>query len=134
MTPISSIEIIDTELTEDVSVGTTDYCIDFERGLINGQIEDIEALKQAVYMRLNTELNLYNMYTENYGLPMNDLIGQAAPLVYVLIANAISETLLEDKRILSVSDFIFDTTGTCTTVNFRIQSIFGDVEIEELSI
>ena len=134
MIPVVSDLTIDFEESEHVIQPSFTYRADFEKGEIKGTTDEIEALKQSIFCRLMTERGAYPIYSEKYGLPMNELIGQSAPLVYVSIANAITETLLEDDRITDVSGFVFDTDRKNVTVSFYVDSIFGNMNFEEVEI
>lgn len=134
MIPVSDSLIVNIENTEKVTFPSLTFRIDFDKGRIQGETDDIEALKQAVFCRLMTERGISPIFSEKYGLPMNELIGQSAPLVYVSLASAITETLLDDDRITKVYGFIFDTDKKNVTVTFNIDSIFGKTTFEEVSL
>lgn len=134
MIPVSDSAIADVSIENMTVQPSLTFGIDFDRGIINGKIDELEALKQSVLCRLMTEKNLYPIYSEKYGLPMNELIGQSSPLVYVSVTNAISETLLEDDRITSVYGFSFDTDRDNMTVSFNISTVFGTTTFEEVEL
>lgn len=119
---------------EPVILPSLTFKIDFEKQCINGNIDETEALKQSIYCRLLTQKKQFGIYTEPYGLDFNNLLGQNAPLVYIQIANGITETLLEDDRILSCSGFVFDIKSGNVSVNFNVTSVFGEVTVEEVII
>ena len=134
-TAISDIGTVEFDSTEEVISSSLTFKLDFDKGTATGTVDGIEALKQAVFCRLMTEKNMYSIYEEyEYGLPMNSLLGQSTPLVYVSVANAITQTLLEDDRIISVSGFIFDTDCEGVSVTFDVESIFGTLNFEEVSL
>lgn len=136
MIPVSASDIgnIEFDNIEEIIQPSLTLKIDFDKGCLSGFTDGTEALKQAVICRLTTEREQFSIFSETYGLPMNELLGQSAPLVYVSVANAITETLLEDDRITSVSDFVFNTDSKSVSVNFNVQSIFGTMNFEEVSL
>lgn len=136
MIPVSPNDIgtIQFESAEKKTEPSLTYRIDFEKGTVSGVLDGIEALRQAVFCRLSTMRNAYDIYSDRYGIPMNDLIGQAAPLIFVSIANSLTETLLEDDRITGVSGFIFDTDKKTVTVSFTVSSVFGNMNFEEVAL
>lgn len=134
MIPVSDLTIANIEIAEELILPSLTYKMDFDKGQIQGETDGIEALRQSVYFRLMTERGAYPIYSEKYGLPMNELIGQSAPLVYVSIASAITETLLEDDRITAVYGFIFDTDRANVTVSFNVASVFGKLDFEEVEL
>ncbi len=127
MIPVLSDLIIDFTEAEEIVQPSITYKADFDGEKINGTIDGIDAVKQSVFCRLMTECGAYPIYSDKYGLPMNDLIGKPAPLIYVQIADAVTETLLDDDRITGVSNFIFDTGRKNVTVTFTVDTIFGNL-------
>ncbi len=134
MIPVSDLTISNIEVAEEVILPSLTYKMDFDKGHVQSETDGIEALRQSVYCRLMTERGAFPIYSEKYGLPMNELIGQSAPLVYVSIASAITETLLEDDRITAVYGFVFDTDRTNVTVSFNVTSVFGKLDFKEVEL
>ncbi len=134
MTPVINSDITNIRIDEATVSSSLTFGIDFDKKIIRGMIDETEALKQSVFCRLMTIRKQHPIYDDKYGLPLYDLLGQVSPIVYVLLTNSITETLLCDDRILSVSDFIFDTDRKTVTVSFKIQSVFGALYFEEMSI
>lgn len=127
-----SIAAIESDAEENLPSLT--YKADFDKQIISGTVDGIEALRQSIYCRLMTERGAYPIYSELYGIPMTILSGQSAPKVYVSIANAITETLLDDDRITGVSGFVFDTDRKSVTVSFTVESVFGNMNFEEVEL
>ena len=66
------------EVLSDFSLGTetsNTYKINQQKNNINGFIDDIEAVKQSVYLILNIERYKYLIYDWDYGFEIVDLIG-----------------------------------------------------------
>ena len=123
--------LLDFNEAERIVQPSKTYALNLEKGSCAGTLDGKEALRQSILLRLLTVQGEYPIYSAGYGVPMHELIGQSIPLVYVSIAAAIRQTLLEDDRVTGVSDFVFDTDRKNVTVSFRVQSIFGDVTVEE---
>lgn len=110
---------------------THTYKMNLESGSIRGYTDKLEAIKQAIYKILLTERYQYLMYSPNYGIETLDLYGE--PLSYVCpeLERRISEALLWDDRIESVSDFEFDLSKKgAVQVSFTVHTRFGDVQAE----
>ncbi len=111
MIPENSIfeEDLDTEENEEqVSLKSEPwktFRIDFNTGHINGTIGEEEALKQAVTLMLNTHRYENEIFSWNYGLDINDLIGKDISYVMPMVKKRIRETLLQDDRIEDITDF-----------------------------
>ena len=136
MIPVSASDVgnIEFDNTEEIIQPSLTFKIDFDKGVFSGLTDGVEALKQAVICRLMAERERFLIFSETYGLPMNEFLGQSAPLVYVSVVNAITETLLEDDRIISVSGFIFDADSKSICVSFNVESIFGIMNFKEVSL
>jgi len=94
---------------------------------VRGFVDGIEAVKQSVFRTLSTERYQYIIYPWYYGIETLDLYGE--PITYVCpeLERRITEALLVDSRIISVTDFEHDATvkGVVHT-SFTVHTIFGD--------
>lgn len=109
------------------------YKMHLEQNIINGFCDELEAMKQVIYKILNTERYQYIIYSWNYGIELIDLYGE--PLTYVCpeLQRRITEALVQDDRIESVDNFIFDTSEKkIVKVTFTVHTIFGSVESEKV--
>lgn len=106
------------------------YALDIEHGRIRGRVDNAEALRQAIYLILNTERYAYPIYSWNYGVELRELIGQPKEYAIPEIKRCITEALLQDDRITAVDGFEFETGKKTVHVKFRVHSIFGDLEVE----
>ena len=94
-----------------------------------GYVDDIEALQQAIYKVLNTERYEYPIYSFNYGIELENLIGKDIIYVKIEMKRRIQECLLQDERINSVENFQFNITGDEILCTFDVSSIYGDLTI-----
>lgn len=106
------------------------FFIDFEKGRISGFIDEKEAVKQAIMLILNTERYKFLIYSWNYGAELEALIGTHPDIVEDEVERLISEALLQDDRITAVYDFEFSRNKDTLLVNFKVDSIYGDIGIE----
>ena len=99
---------------------------------IIGMIDEQEAIRQTIYCILNTVRYQYEMYSEDYGVELKQLIGQPIQLACVNLQDNIKEALLADDRILTVDQFRFQEVRHGTVVvTFEVETIFGTTEIEK---
>lgn len=125
MIPKSSINI---ELSPEESIETSrTYKISGNK--IQGFTDELEALKQAIYKVLSTEKYEYPIYSFNYGIELDDLIGKDPVYVQVELKRRIKECLLQDERIISVDNFQFTRAGDELTCTFDVISIYGTTTI-----
>ena len=117
---------IDVELSLDESIETSrTYKIVGNR--IQGYTDELEALKQAIYKVLSTERYEYPIYSFNYGIELESLIGKDPIYVQVELKRRIRECLLKDDRITEVDNFQFEVHGDEIKCTFEVHSIYGDI-------
>ncbi|HQD37115.1 MAG TPA: DUF2634 domain-containing protein [Thermodesulfovibrio thiophilus] len=119
----------DFEIEEETS---HTYKLDLDNSTIAGYVDDLEAMKQAIYLILNIERYEYLIYSWNYGIELNDLYGQPIPFVLPELKRRITEALVQDSRILGVDNFSFETNKGKVHATFTVHTIFGDVEAERV--
>ncbi|MEY8428716.1 DUF2634 domain-containing protein [Lachnospiraceae bacterium 46-15] len=96
-----------------------------------GKVDDTDAIRQAVLKILNTEKYEHEIYSWDYGIVLEDLLGMPMDDVMPRLEERITEALTSDDRIESVENFKAERTGKreihCT---FKIVTSEGE-EIEE---
>ena len=107
-----------------------------EKNVIKGTCDNVEALKQAIFLMLSVERYTCPLVSFNYGAEFSDLIGK--PLSYCIPETEyrIRDALMQDDRINSVDDFNFEVLQKRTLlVTFKVDSTLGTFEMEkEVSI
>jgi hypothetical protein len=116
----------DLELVEDIETANTYKLTDAN---IQGFADGLEALQQSIYKMLNTEKYEYPIYSFDYGIELESLIGQDSDYVKIELKRRIEECLLNDERIESVDNFIFNVTGDEMLCTFDVASIYGTITI-----
>ena len=122
------------ELTTDLVIQDQTYqnkTYQLSETKIEGFVDELAALKQAIYKVLSTERYEYPIYSFSYGVAWKQLIGEDPPYVRAEMKRMIQETLLRDSRILDVDGFEFEFSGDACHCTFQVQSIYGEVEIEK---
>lgn len=109
---------------------TKTYKVDFEKGSIVGYCDEVEALKQAIYLILNTERYEYLIYSWNYGVEFTTVIGKNKDIEESEYKRVIREALLQDERVLDVDKFIFKYYKDSVSIGFTVFSIYGELELE----
>jgi hypothetical protein len=130
LTPEIDDNVIQEEDLELITYPTKTYYMDLEKGRIRGFSDDLESMKQVIFLALNTERSTYLAYSDNYGVELVDLIGE--PMSYVLaeLERRITEALTWDSRIESVDNFEYDVDGRSVHVTFTVHTDFGDIDSE----
>ncbi|HUM45081.1 MAG TPA: DUF2634 domain-containing protein [Fervidobacterium sp.] len=125
MIPKSSIDI---EISPEESIETSrTYKIAGDR--IQGYTDNLQALKQAIYKVLNTERYEYPIYSFNYGIELENLLGKDPVYVQIELKRRIRECLLRDDRITEVDNFKFEFNGDQLKCAFDVHNIFGNLTI-----
>lgn len=96
---------------------------------IQGFVDDLDAVKQAIYKMLNTEKFEYPIYSFSYGIELEGLVGKNSSYVKIELQRRIQECLLQDERVKSVGNFSFVISDDSMLCTFDVTSIYGDVTI-----
>ncbi|HWQ76940.1 MAG TPA: DUF2634 domain-containing protein [Syntrophomonas sp.] len=109
------------------------YKLDTTNNRISGYIDELEAMQQAIYKIVNTERYQHAIYSWNYGIELQDLIGRSRSYVYSKLKQKISEALLQDDRINEMGNFSFEDIGKkAVLVKFIAYTIYGAIESERV--
>lgn len=115
---------------EEKTYPSNTFSIDFISNKITGFVDEKEAIKQAIFLILNTERYKFLIYSWNYGIEFEDLIGVHPDIVEDESERLISEALLQDDRIKAIYDFDFKRIKDSIIVTFTVDTIFGEIEAE----
>ncbi|NJA28677.1 DUF2634 domain-containing protein [Clostridioides difficile] len=108
------------------------FKLNMERNKVDGICDDVEALKQTIFLTLNTERYQHLIYSWNYGVELNDLIGE--PISYVIpeLERRIKEALIQDDRIENVDNFQFENIKGKVHCKFTVYSKYGNIKAEKV--
>ena len=127
MIPNTDIDI-DLQTVEDIEVGKT-YKLSIKK--IQGFTDELPALEQAIYKELNTEMYENPIYSFNYGIELENLLGKDVVYVKIELKRRITECLMKDERIMSVDNFRFTVIGDELLCEFNVNSIYGELDISK---
>ena len=109
---------------------TNTYKLHYTKKKINSFVDRKQALEQSIYCLLNTERYKYPIYSFNYGIQREDLFGKNIDSIMRKLQNRINNALVSDDRIISVTNFEFDSKENgVLKVRFIVNSIYGEIEI-----
>lgn len=127
MIPEQQVDLTNLEVVNQPSLT---YKLDFERKRISGKIDDEEAIMQLVMKILYTERYAYVIYSSQYGVELDRLIGKDYDFIVSDLERTITEALLADDRILSITNFVAEQTAIDRmSVTFTVNSVVGSVDI-----
>lgn len=113
---------------------TTTFIIDWSARQIAGIGTGLDAMRQAVEIILANERFRWQIYDSNFGVELEELIGDDLEYIKAEIPRRIEEAFSTDSRILSVDNYIFTETSPSTlSVSFDVQTVYGAIQ-EEVSI
>lgn len=109
------------------------YSIDFDKKRIIGKCSEKEAMKQAILKALSTARYEYEIYDWNYGSEISTLLGKSISFCEESLEEYINDALLQDKRIISITDFSTERGRNILKAKFTVETIFGEIQ-EEIEV
>lgn len=123
---IPTVEILTQEITKPNYPNRT-YHVDIERDRVIGYADDLEAVRQAIYLILSSERYKHIIYSWDYGVELIDLIGKPIPYVMSELPRRIKEALTQDNRITDVTDFVFKKSINKLHTTFTVITNKGNI-------
>lgn len=125
----------DDKLQQDFSITertTQTYRLNFDGTPSAGMVDGLDAMKQAIFLALSTERFRHEVYSWDYGIEIDSLIGQShTPYLQSQLIHAIESALIVDDRILRVYGFGFNKSQAGTlSVRFEVETTQGTVVSE----
>lgn len=119
-----------TEL-EDANTISLTYGLDLKNKRIVRKIDDIEAMKQAIFKILSTERQAHVIYDDSYGVELERFLGKDIDFIKSDVERTISEALLADDRILSITNFtINDLVKDSLHIEFKVNTVYGNISMK----
>lgn len=125
MIPVYEEELLYGELEEEETIPGLTWKLNEEAGTIERKIDGTEALRQAIFCMLQIERFAYEIYSEDYGVELHERFGQPLEFATMEIEETIADTLLQDDRIVNVSEFQFLQTKEGLQVQFTVEGTDG---------
>ena len=108
------------------------FKLNIEKSKIDGICDDVEALKQTIFLILNTERYQHLIYSWNYGVELNDLIGEPISFVIPELERRIKEALIQDDRVENVDNFEFQNVKGKVQCRFSVHTKYGNIKAEKV--
>ena len=105
--------------------------MDHDWKTITGTIDQIQAVEQAVFLILTTERYQWLIFSWDYGVELQNLIGKDPEYCIPEIERRIREALLQDDMITAVENFEFELNKRKVLTTFTVISIFGNINVEK---
>lgn len=109
------------------------YRWDRKTNRIQGFTDGLEAIEQAIYKILNTERYEHLIYSFNYGVEIEDLIGQDITYIKADLKRRVEEALTQDDRIERIENFsiTLGEENDQLMVSFDTITVSGILNIEK---
>lgn len=131
MTP-SVDESLNTDLVSQKQKPSLTWKLDLSSNRIKGQIDNKDAILQAVEKILLTERYAYRIYSWNYGAELQFYIGKDTDFVMADAERTIKEALLQDDRILDIENFSAKLVDLdSVSVSFTVVSVAGNFDYKK---
>ena len=131
MTPLQEVELNMTSI-EKKTIPSLTWKIHEEQAEVRGNLDGLEAMKQAVYKILQTERYRYAVYDWNYGIELAELYGKNVTYVIPELKKRMEEALLADDRVTAVTDFSFVQEKGSLTAECMVHTVFGEIKAERM--
>lgn len=104
------------------------YTYKVEDTKIQGYTDELEAVRQAVKKILMTPQFEHEIYSFDYGIDLESLIGKEPEEVTILLKRMIREALLYDDRVKSVDGFEIGFSEDECLCEFTVSTIYGEYQ------
>ena len=125
---LANIVTPDLTLSDEIEQTQT-YSVSENR--IQGFIDGMDALRQAIFHMLGTEQFEYPIYSLDRGIQTDDLIGKDREYVKAELQRRIRECLLTDDRITGVDNFTFAVNGDEMLCTFDVENIYKTMSMSK---
>ncbi|MBS4172130.1 DUF2634 domain-containing protein [Bacillus sp. FJAT-49736] len=125
--------IIDEELEVQLLPSYT-YRIDFNQKKIIGMVDELDAIKQAIFKLLETERFEHLIYSDDYAFESQGIGNYPRIFIKSEITRRITEALTQDDRIIDVQDFDFIFGSDDVFVKFTAITEYGNIDTLEVPI
>lgn len=118
--------LTDETQLEPLTSPTHTYHLDLNSKRILGMVDGLDAITQMVRKTIYTERYAYLIYNWDYGVGLEEYLGEDINFVMADITGAIAEALLVDDRVTAVENFHMEKTKIdALTVQFTVISNEG---------
>lgn len=116
---------------EFITYPVQDWILDEETGQLKPPEISIQSIAQVVKFSLSTERNMYPAIGHNFGIELEDLIGQDRAYVTAQLKKRITEAVMVDDRITGIGSFSFSSQrgSDSLSVDFVVETVLGKVNM-----
>lgn len=119
---------------EEIKVPSKTYKLNInenQEDRIIGFVDEIEAIKQTVYHILSVERYSYDIYDDDYGVELEQYVGQSLDYIEATIEDTLDEALTQDERIIGVEVTNIEKIDTDNVlIKFNVLTQSEEIEME----
>ncbi len=110
---------------------TKTFKVDFVNKRMIGNIDDLEALKQQIYIYLSIPRFEHVIFTSNIGHDLMQTIGKPKDYLLGVAKQYIIDALSIDDRIIGLDNFSIEKSNETAVISFTVSSIYEDFFYEK---
>lgn len=95
---------------------------------IRGRGDNYEAVCQAVEVIVNVERFRWQIYTPNFGIELDGLLGRDPGYAASELQRRLADAFLPDSRLLGVAGFSYTFDNGILTASVTVNTVFGLVD------
>lgn len=104
------------------------WYINKDSNRIQGEVDNLEAVRQSVEIILNVERFRWQIYSPNSGMQWDGLLGQNPGYVASEVQRRIKDALSVDERVLGISNFEYTMDGDSMTCSLTVNTVYGQTQ------
>lgn len=119
---------------EDTLQAPVEYGIDFASGRMTGKkVTEKEAIKCWIWNCIKTERYKYAIYSDQYGVELEQYIGQVPEREYIQtdIQQDITDALMQNQYITAVRDFDITFGDDDINIALTVDTLYGSIEYKD---
>ena len=104
------------------------WYINKDTNRIEGTVDGLAAVRQAVEIILNAQRFRWQIYQPYSGMDWEGLIGQDAGYVGAELQRRLIDALTVDDRVTGISNYNYTAEGDTLTATFVVNTVFGSFD------
>lgn len=116
---------VNAKITTKGKYPSKEWRIDWDEMRILEPLDGIEAVTQSLYCLLKTERYAESVYSGDYGVEINALLGKDANYVETVLPQFVEEALMSDDRVVSVDSIELERALDSIDVKVEVLTDLG---------
>ncbi len=95
---------------------------------LRGRGDNYDAVRQAVEIIVNVERFRWQIYTPNFGIELDGLLGKDSGYAASELQRRLTDAFVPDDRLLGISDFSYTVEDGVMAASVTVNTVFGPVQ------